>query len=64
VLHAGITYLPYADLMPMLFVKSQWMLSPAVQISAVASAGGTVRYALGTDAIFTIKKQFKIIFRI
>lgn len=61
-LHTGISYMPYADLIPMLFVKPQWILSSSFQLAAVASAGGTARFGVGADALITIKKQFKIIF--
>ncbi|MEO5673489.1 MAG: hypothetical protein ABIQ74_02475 [Chitinophagales bacterium] len=60
-LNAGVSYRPYSDLLPLVFVKPQWILSKSCEIGIPFSAGGSSRYAIGFDAMITIKKQFQII---
>lgn len=48
-LQAGISYRPYPDLLPLIYVKPMWKVGRGVEAGAIASYGGASRYGLGFD---------------
>jgi hypothetical protein len=61
VLQSGISYRPYPDLLPLIFVKPKWIINRSFEVAAIASAGGTARYALGFEMMALLAHHYKII---
>jgi hypothetical protein len=57
----GAQFYPYPDLLPVFFIKPRWELLPQWEVSAMASYGGTTRYALGVDTRFRLLDHWKFL---
>ena len=56
----GISYRPFPDLFPLVFVKSEWYLRNQFNVAAILSGGGTSLYAVGFEAGKTFGKNVNV----